>query len=124
MFSSKNKFDNFISLPGFQIDEIKKYADQQVIIQAHSVSKSGICPSCNTTSNRVHSTYLRFPQSLPILVMQPHFHLKVNHFFCDNDQCSKRTFAEQETTVKRSIQGKRFLAGWEHQYLHKVLFRK
>ncbi len=92
MFSSKNKIDNLIS---FQIDEIKQNADQQVIIQAHSVSKSGTRPSCNTTSNRVHSTYLRFPQSLPILGMQTHFHLKANRFFCDNDQCSKRTFAEQ-----------------------------
>jgi hypothetical protein len=29
---------------------------------------------------------------------------------------------KKETSVKRSIQGKRFLAGWDDNYLEKVLF--
>ena len=82
-----------IILPGFTIQDINE-SDQEFIIRAQSVSVSGICPSCQTISTRIHSYHHRRPQDLPISEHSVQLVLVVKRFRCQNPACSKRTFVE------------------------------
>jgi transposase len=66
-----------------------------LFLQAHITTIKSECPSCGFTSGRVHSRYVRHPADLPIAGHNVEFSLTVRRFFCDNSECSKRTFAEQ-----------------------------
>ena len=55
----------------------------------------GRCPYCGRISHRVHSRYVRTIQDLSILGRRVVLYLEVRKFFCDNDDCRRKTFAEQ-----------------------------
>ena len=55
----------------------------------------GRCPYCGRISHRVHSRYVRTIQDLSILGRRVVLYLEVRKFFCDNEDCRKKTFAEQ-----------------------------
>ena len=55
----------------------------------------GRCPYCGRISRRVHSRYVRTIQDLSILGRRVVLYLEVRKFFCDNEDCRKKTFAEQ-----------------------------
>jgi len=58
------------------------------------------CPFCGTKSSRVHSYYERRFQDLPIQNMKTIIVLNNRKMFCDNPNCSHRTFAESFTFIK------------------------
>lgn len=66
-----------------------------VHIYARSSLDYGVCPYCGRKSPKVHSTYMRTVSDLPILGRQTILHLQMRKFFCHNDKCSHKTFAEQ-----------------------------
>jgi transposase len=82
------------SLPGFEIDEVRKHSDL-IEISAHSVRAEAICPTCRCSSRRIHSYYQRQPTDLPISDQRVRLVLTVRRFRCPNEQCPRRTFAEQ-----------------------------
>src|SRR4051794_8110321 len=77
-----------------QLDEYE-LEESALFLQAHITSTKSECPSCSFTSGRVHSRYLRHPADLPISGHKVEFGLTIRRFFCDNSECSRRTFAEQ-----------------------------
>ena len=108
--------DKIIILPGFLIDFIEKLDDETIVIQAHSQSTKARCPSCSVESVHTHGSYLRKPQTLPILGIQTILHLKVRRFVCKHPHCPRKTFAESIDQVvprfgRRSTRLNEFLSG-------------
>jgi transposase len=88
------RHDEIILLPGFQVDQIERTYGGSILIKAHSQATKAPCPTCSTLSERTHGSYMRSPQTLPILGMQTILHLKVRRFICDHSKCLRKTFAE------------------------------
>ncbi len=53
------------------------------------------CARCGQPASRVHSTYRRHLADTPISGRPVEVVLQVRRFFCDNDGCPARRFAEQ-----------------------------
>jgi len=66
-----------------------------VMMQLFARTTTAICPQCHQESARPHSYYYRSPADLPCIGLPVRLRIRVRRFFCGNDQCSKRTFAEQ-----------------------------
>ncbi len=64
-------------------------------LYASSSLDYGICPYCGHASSQVHSRYFRTIQDMSILGERVILHLEVRKFFCHNDDCRRKTFAEQ-----------------------------
>jgi transposase len=88
------------------------YLDHQVlnnsiIIYVCSKYDEATCPYCGTASSRIHSTYERSFQDLPIQGKTVNVIIDNRKYFCDNPRCPKTTFAETfgclEPKSKKSI---------------------
>jgi transposase len=71
-----------------------KLFDDQIAIQVISNRHETTCPFCGTSSSRVHSTYDRSFQDLPIQGKKVYITIANRKYFCDNPACSHTTFAE------------------------------
>lgn len=69
--------------------------EEKIIITVESSLHETICPYCSKTSSRVHSTYQREFQDLPLQDKQVTIILNNKKYFCDNQDCNHRTFAER-----------------------------
>jgi transposase len=74
-----------------QIDEV----DGRVLIWAYVKAGHGVCPSCGTRSDRVHSGYDRKLADVSVAGRPLVLRLRVRRFFCDTRDCAAATFAEQ-----------------------------
>lgn len=83
----------FPSAARLTIDDIRVHADS-VDIYAQRDTPTAACPSCHVTGRRTHSRYQRHPHDLPCFGFSVRLHLTVRRFFCDNEHCPRRTFAE------------------------------
>jgi transposase len=81
-------------LPGFEIDDIQ-IRDDVVRVKAHSISIESCCSYCDKTSDKRHSVYERKPQDLSLSGKHVRLHLTVQRYFCHNERCAHRTFAER-----------------------------
>lgn len=72
-----------------------EYDDNVFHLYASSSLDYGICPYCGHVSESVHSKYFRTVQDLSILGRRVVLHLEVRKFFCHNQDCRRKTFAEQ-----------------------------
>jgi transposase len=59
-----------------------------------SIREAPVCPYCGKRSSRVHSKYSRSFQDLPIQDKKLVVIIENRKMFCDNCECTKRTFAE------------------------------
>jgi transposase len=66
-----------------------------VNISVASTNGRSVCPHCQTTSERIHSSYSRHPADLPLVDYTVRLGMAVHRFFCDNDACEARTFTER-----------------------------
>ncbi|MZG18659.1 hypothetical protein GTY44_35135 [Streptomyces sp. SID5914] len=64
-------------------------------ITARCTTLRARCPDCGTPSGRVHSRYVRRLADAATGGQATTIDLEVRRFFCDNGDCSKKTFAEQ-----------------------------
>jgi transposase len=80
-------------IPGFAVDTVRT-VDMTLVIEAHSAQMQVSCPTCQQPSLRVHSRYCRTPRDLPVSEHTVRLLLHVRRFFCDNEACTRRTFAE------------------------------
>jgi transposase len=73
-------------------------------------SGSAECPLCSQLSTRLHSTYQRVLQDLPLQGKVVELRIQVRRFRCQNKECRRKTFVEQVpgVTVKRARQTERF----------------
>ena len=65
------------------------------------------CPYCGKKSKKVHSTYRRTIQDLPISGKKVYLKIIVRKMFCRNAACARKTFAEKfefvESKGKKSL---------------------
>lgn len=69
--------------------------EKRISLFIDSTSSKAFCPECHIESREVHSRYIRYPVDLAWADRAVVFNLRVKRFFCRNQECSKRTFAEQ-----------------------------
>ncbi len=91
------------------LDESLEYISHEIIedtiyINIKSNKKETCCPDCNTPSERIHSRYTRSFQDLPVLGKKTVLILNNRKFFCDNEDCKKRTFAEKFDFIEYKAQ--------------------
>jgi transposase len=89
------------------MEEMVKLLSEELQYIGHEVGGTGIelyvesgnsqaqCPYCGAISTKVHSTYLRKLQDLPMQGKKVIIYLTNRKFFCGNEQCGHRTFAER-----------------------------
>jgi transposase len=73
----------------------------QVRVEAATTGPDARCPGCGVASARVHSRYQRRLGDGGIGGWQVLVSLRVRRFFCDQDGCVKKTFAEQVDGLTR-----------------------
>ena len=66
-----------------------------MFITTVSTSPITVCPTCNQTSQRIHSSYTRSPHDLPTSGQMVRLTLHVRRFRCQNQDCQRKTFAER-----------------------------
>jgi transposase len=59
------------------------------------------CPLCGWRADRVHSRYVRTVADLPWAALAVRLQVRVRRFFCDNDACPRKIFAERLPGVAR-----------------------
>ena len=84
-----------ISLPELQIQGIDSTDDSiGVALTAHTQAVASSCPQCGMLSERIHSSYWRKGQDLPISDQPTRLLLRARRFRCLNADCPKQTFTE------------------------------
>lgn len=58
------------------------------------------CPYCGASTSRVHSTYIREIQDIPLQDKRTILLLNTRKMFCDNHECTHKTFSEPFDFVK------------------------
>jgi transposase len=76
--------------------------DDGLTILASSEATDAPCPLCGWRSGRVHSRYRRTLADLPWADVAVSIRVQVRKFFCDNDACRRRIFAERLSGVAQS----------------------
>lgn len=89
------------------LDENLEYVNHEILgdtmyLYVESMHDEAICPYCGQTSLKVHSHYPRRFQDLPIQGKKVRIVLNNRKFFCNNVDCSHKTFAEGFSFLKRS----------------------
>jgi len=77
-----------------QIDAVEQ-SDDRLIVVARGIQDMACCPDCQQPSERTNSHYRRHPADLPCGGYDIQLKLTVPRFFCDNEQCPRRTFASR-----------------------------
>ena len=82
------KLNNELKVIGYE------YVDDTLIIDIKSCKKSDFCPCCGKESSKIHSRYMRSIKDLPIQEYKVILNINANVFFCKNNNCNTKTFAE------------------------------
>lgn len=69
--------------------------NNQIIFNILSTRHSVNCPFCGKESKRIHSTYQREIQDIPIQDKQTILLLNTRKMFCSNPECTHKTFSER-----------------------------
>ena len=75
------------------VEQVSVTTDVTVTVQAASPMAS--CPCCGGISKRVHSHYQRTLRDLPASGRPVHLVMQVRRFFCEENTCVRRIFAER-----------------------------
>jgi hypothetical protein len=65
------------------------------VITVRRASRSSPCPGCGTSSERIHSRYLRRVADLPLAGRPVRLVVVARRFRCGADLCGRRIFAER-----------------------------
>ena len=74
-----------------------------------STRKEAQCPYCGSTSKQVHSIYSRKFRDLPIQGMKVEVVIRSHKFYCPNEECGHKTFAERYECLPRMARRSRQL---------------
>jgi len=74
--------------------------DEHILVLVCSNRDKAVCPFCGMVSSRIHSTYERSFQDLPIQGKKVYISINNRKYFCINSECQKTTFAEQFRCLK------------------------
>lgn len=90
--------DEFIKLLDPNLEYINhEIVDDTIYISVISNRDEVQCPFCGHISSRVHSTYERSFQDLPIQGKKVIINIKNRKMLCNNPECNHTTFAERFT---------------------------
>ena len=79
---------------------------EAITFQVQTTAQQATCPKCATTSDRTHSWYTRTIQDLSWQGDPVRFELTLRKFFCDNQDCQRRIFAQPLSKIARRYQRK------------------
>jgi len=100
MIGKDGYMDELIKLlnPSYELisSNIKK---KLIVLSIRSTIESKKCPYCGKKTKRVHSTYQREIQDLPIQEKQVILLVDTRKMFCDNQECTHKTFSESHPFV-------------------------
>lgn len=87
--------DDLIKLLDKNLDYVShEIVEDTIHIKVTSNRETFICPHCNTESKRIHSHYIKTFQDLPMQDKKVIIILDNRKFFCENNECSNKTFSE------------------------------
>jgi transposase len=75
--------------------ESATYDSATRVITVRRASRSSPCPGCGTSSERIHSRYLRRVADLPLAGRPVRLVIVARRFRCGADLCSRRIFTER-----------------------------
>ena len=67
----------------------------ELFILISSIRKKTTCPYCGQPSEQIHSRKVRTLKDLPVQGKKVKLLLEQNKYFCKNEICTKKTFAER-----------------------------
>lgn len=70
-----------------------------IVFAARTATPSAACPYCGPCAERIHSRYPRTLLDLPWQANSVRVMLTIRRFFCDNQDCQRRIFAERVPAV-------------------------
>ena len=82
----------------FSLEETR-IENEIISISIINTNQSAVCPHCQTVSERVHSYYPRHPADVPLAGYNVLMNIAVPRFFCDNEHCQAKTFADRMSTL-------------------------
>jgi transposase len=95
--------DEFIKILNVDYELLDyKIKDTQIVFKIASTRENCNCPYCGKESSRVHSTYQREIQDLPLHNKQTILLVDTRKMFCDNPDCQVTTFAEPHPFVAKN----------------------
>jgi transposase len=77
-----------------RLDQIE-IAQQTLLLSLTMETSEAACPLCQQISHRVHSHYARTLQDLPCAGKALRLQVLVRRFFCENEECARKIFAER-----------------------------
>lgn len=84
----------FPSSPDLLLEKIT-CSGQTLFLTVRSSRRTGSCPDCAESAEKVHSQYVRTLADVPLMEYAVRLHVQVRRFFCSNPACGRKTFAEQ-----------------------------
>ncbi|WP_053720597.1 ISL3 family transposase [Saccharothrix sp. NRRL B-16348] len=86
-----------VMFPHLSVVRVEKVARAggSVALHARPTSRTAACPCCGVDSARVHSRYPRTVSDMAVSGQETVLRLEVRRFFCRNELCERRIFAEQ-----------------------------
>jgi transposase len=93
--------EELLSVPDTSLEIISvENNDKEIVLHAISKNTKARCPYCRKWSDKVHSHYDRVLADLPIQGKKAFFVLTNKKYFCLNEKCAHKTFAERFTFFK------------------------
>ena len=92
--------DEFIKLldPNYELVQYR-IKNKMIIFTIQSIRSELECPFCGCKTKQVHSRYQREIQDLPIQDRQVILLVNTRKMFCNNPNCSHKTFSEKHPFV-------------------------
>ena len=81
--------DKYLRYDGYEIN------GKDFLIRVSSIREEAVCPHCGQTSRNIHSRKTRTLKDLPIQGKKVKILLEQRKYFCKNEDCAKKTFAER-----------------------------
>lgn len=91
---------------GYQLDDYR-IKEKQIVFEISSQEKVLKCPYCGQKTSKVHSSYIREIQDLPMQNRKVILLVKTRKMFCLNKNCERKTFSERHSFA--DIKGKKTL---------------
>ena len=82
-------------VPSGFVVESASFEGDKIVIAVRASGSAGRCPSCGTSSRRVHSRYRRRVTDLPLSGRIVHLQVIARRFRCDAVLCGRQIFTER-----------------------------
>lgn len=88
-----------LNLSEFRVTKVVEHQDRYIISVVRHLDY-GVCPECNTLSEKINDRSYQPIRDLPILTKKVFLLIDKRRFKCDNPDCKRKTFTERLESVK------------------------